>query len=1340
LWGAVAICIVLVAVSLWMWLNAMVIQKWVTERASAAIEKRITIAGPVSWTLSPAPTIILKQVSIAEHLDRSAADFAKAGTVEVSIALLPLLHRSIVIPSLAISDLEVVLKPEADEKEPGRRPSTPDRLTRPMPVEPAVQILTIHLSRAAATLASSEQAERVILHQARLDVVPDQPIRVVANGEFRNVPIALDATGGTLLDAIRGEAEWWPLTLSLRTSEATLKVEGNVGLPFGSPRADVQLSLIGERLNELNDLFAVQWPALGPYSLSGRVTLANGTASGTDVKAMLGSSDLTGDVSVQYTGRQRISANLALQRLDTRDLSVQDDARVSGGRSDPVEEDARFVAWLKAWDVDLTLVSRSIIVEKREIGSLRLQAGLLSGLLHISVPQAYVLGMRIDGRAEIDVRPAIPTVLFTLSGRGIDPGLVFSSFSDNLIGLSDVVLNAEARGTTKQALLNSLAISMQTKRATLLFDDPLSKRPVEVRLNEGHASLTPSGGELSLTGHYGIRPFRLRLTTGALSSVSSYQAWPIRLELRSAQASLLVDGTIRLPLDHERVKLAIRAESTTLETFASSLPSIGPFRLTGSVTSNGRESWATKMEWQVGASDGTGTFDIAMQGDRVVVTAQVKSRRLRREDFRAQVADDEESGWGLSDRGSVETPVVPPYLAAHLTWSIDRFIAGPLRMNTLVLEASADSGRLEVSGSARHKHGTMTTMFVLDSSGMTPTLQARAHSRNLNVGALLRDFDATDRVTGTTNLALELSSRGRTIEELVNQVAFQVTAEPHTLRISRSGGETIPIAHSTVTISAQLQAPIILTLQGQVRNLPLSMTVTGTSLTHLLGIPAHLPWSLALRGPDIALEAQGQTGFHVGKGTADFHVHLNGMSLSNLAAVFGQELPRLAAYEFEGDVAVRNQKASLSAFHAKLGKSDIRGGMQIAWNGPRPHLSGGFASAFIEPQILEQLSPPIEEPSERETVPEQTNGKQEVKEAATAVESIGEGVVNFVSPIQLTGTADADSRTRVIPDWALSAQSFPSADLDVHWTVKRLSMPPVQMEDVIAVVTLQGGILTAGPLEFGHRGSVTTGKVTVDETSTVPRAAVEIATTNLDYGGLLKAFKVTNMVEGSADVTLTAEGHGRSLRDLAGTANGHLDIVAGPAKVATRFVELWTSNLMTAMLAQAWHRERFTQYHCAATYIDIHKGEMKTDSLFIDASDHSVAAAGTLDLRAEELDVVVTPTPKDLSVLSLATPIRLTGPLAAPKISTNVQSVAASKAWQVLDIADPIALGLRVPSVLLNVNPGAGSAAENPCIIALGRGGKEALSTKKVVRTGFDWFAKFWRKAGSAVADSLKGH
>jgi uncharacterized protein involved in outer membrane biogenesis len=1310
--------------SLWLWCDAKGIREWATEKISTGIQRKVTISGPITWKLLPTPTIILKQVSIAEHLDPDSLDLAKVGTLEVSIAVLPLLRRSIVIPSLTISDLEVVLESRADEKITGSQRSAQNPITKPNPVEPPVQILTIHLRHAAVTVkaTSSAQAERVTLHEAEFDAVPGQPVRLVASGEYRNVPVMLDATGGTLHDAIGGGAGWWPLALSLQTPETSLKLEGQVGLPFGTPRLDAHLTVAGERLNGLNRLLAVEWPALGPYALSGRVKLADGNVEATEVKAMLGTSDLSGDMSLQFTGRQHLAAHVTSQRINTRDFSPPEEARIDHGA--PVEDDMRFIEWLKAWDLELAITSQSVIVGERDVGSLHIQADLLAGLLHISMSAAKVFGMQVNGGGEIDFRPSVPRASVTLTGRGFDPALVVGSWSDKLIGLSDVVVSGEASGTTRQALLNSLAISLRTDRATFLFDDPLSKRPVELRLMEGHALLNPAGGNVLLTGRYGRRLFRLQATTGALSTLSTDRPWPVRVALQSTGATLLVDGTVRSPLDRGSVELTIRGQGKSLDAFASSLPGIGPFRLSGQVTSNGRGSWITKVAWQVGESDGAGECDVVMQDGRLAVTTQLKSRRMRSEDFSKSAADDEQSGSAVPASGRVEMPVVPRHLAAHLTWHIDHFHAGRFSLDKLVLEGSADSGRMEISGSASHKHGNMTTALVLDGTTIIPKLRVQAQSGGFNYGALLRELEATDRVAGTTDLALELSSEGRTLEELLDQVVFQVTARPRTLRImSRAGDETIPITLSSATISSQLHAPVSLTLQGHVRTSPLSMTVTGVPLKHMLPIPAHLPLTILLRGPDIALEAQGRAGVYAT--TADFHVHLKGTTLSSLAVLFNKDLPGLASYEFDGNVTVRDQKVSLSALHAKLGKSDVAGRMQIAWNGPRPRLSGSFSSEFIEPKILEQLSPPSETTPETENVPDQTADKP-LKEAV----AIGEGVVDFVSPIKLPEIGDADSRTRIIPDWVLPVQSFRSIDLDFYWAVKRLSMPPVQMEDVIAVLTLKDGILTAGPLEFGHLGSMTTGKLTVNGTSTVPHAAVEITTTNLDYGGLLKAFKVTNLVEGSTDLILATEGNGRSLRELAGTANGHLDIVAGPARLATRYVELWASNLMTSMLSEAWHREKFAQYHCGAAYIDIQNGEMKTNSLLIEASDHSVVAAGTLNLGTEELDVVVTPRPKDLAFLSLAAPIRMTGPLRAPKISTNAQSIASSKAWQVLDIADPIGLALRVPRVILNDQPdGAGSPALNPCTLAL-RGGKEALSTHKAVRAGFDWFRDVWRRAG----------
>ena len=213
------------------------------------------------------------------------------------------------------------------------------------------------------------------------------------------------------------------------------------------------------------------------------------------------------------------------------------------------------------------------------------------------------------------------------------------------------------------------------------------------------------------------------------------------------------------------------------------------------------------------------------------------------------------------------------------------------------------------------------------------------------------------------------------------------------------------------------------------------------------------------------------------------------------------------------------------------------------------------------------------------------------------------------------------------------------------------------------------------------------------------------------------------------------------MNDLLATANGRLDVVAGPAKVAYRYLELWASNLMTAMLSPAWRPENATQYRCSAAFFDIRNGEIKTDAFLINASDHTVAAAGKLDLGTEDLDVVASPNSKDLALLSLAVPIRLTGPLAAPNVSTDPASIAASKAWQMLDVAEPIGATLRVPDMVQWEKKSANSSTgDNPCVIALKQDGKETLSTVKVVKTGFERLADFLRGAGSTVVDFFGGY
>lgn len=1308
LWGgALALLVIVAAASFWLWLNATTYARdWLTGTVSASIGKRVTISGQVSWTLSLEPTVVLKQVAVAEESEREFSDLATADTVEVSIDLPSLLRRSIVIPSLAVTDLKVVLDNTFLERQAGGRSTNSDGAPKSGRSGFAVQIDAIHISRAAATfrLSPSAATERVTLHEANLDMVPDRPVRLVASGEFRGVPVAIDATGGRFLDVTNSGHGWWPVALEAHTPEMTVSVDGNIGLPLGSPRLDVQLTAAGPRLDGLNQLLAVDWPALGPYRLTGRVKAADNQVTINGLKATLGMSDLAADASLRYyQGRPRLSAVASSRKIDLNDFSTGHSA----------SQDAHFIEWLKEWDIAVAMTCDSVVLGERVLGSLQVQADLEAGLFQIKVPAADFLGTRIEGRTEIDVRSDVPSLSLSVIGRGLEPARLKTELSGALIGMSDAVLSATARGRTWDALLSSLSVSLRTDHSIFLFQDPLSGRPIELSFDKGQASLGVSGhGEIDMAGRYGLRPFRIHATTGSFSALPADGAWPINAVLQIGQARLLVDATVSRPLNHETWSVLVRAQGRSLDEFASSLPASGPFRLSCHVVGEPGVSWSTTFSWQMGGSDGAGRLDVATESDRLVVTADLTSRRLHPDDFMDRTAGHDKWGSSMSGRGSPAVPVIPPWLVADVKWKIDQLHTGPLHLRRLLLHLTADRGRMDVSSSAMHRYGDMNALLMFDSSEVVPRLKVQARSRHVDYGALLREAKLTDRVTGTTELALDLTSEGNRAEELVDHVAFNLSAIPGALHIAGTGGHEVgPITLSTASLSGGIHEPLSLSLQGKARDLPLTLTATSVPLKQVLDLPSYLPWTLVLRGPDITLESQGQAGFQVGTGTADFHVSLKGASLPRLAALFDYELPELGSYELSGDVAYAGQSVTLSDLQARAGRSDVAGKVEIARGESRPRVTGTFWSKSVDLELHER---PASKPVMMETRESSSNATTE-----PATEAPG---------------------PKIIPDWRLPVESLHSMELDLLWTIKRLSVPPMQADEINAMLTLKDGILTVGPVALTHDGSLKTGRFTIDGTSKVPHVAIEITAIDVDYGGLFKAFNITDKVEGRADIYLTAEGQGRDFREAMGAANGHLEIVAGPARWENRLIHLWASNLMTAMLSQAWRLDRFSQYNCGAAYIDIHNGEMDTDALLIDASDHSIAAAGMLTLGTEDLDVVLTPRPKSLALLSLAVPARLTGPLAAPRVSTSPTSVAASKAWKVLDVAVPIGLALRVPRVILrDKSTAAGSPLENPCTAALQPGAKGTLTTRKVVTSGFEWMADRLRRAGSAGIGLLQG-
>lgn len=121
-----------------------------------------------------------------------------------------------------------------------------------------------------------------------------------------------------------------------------------------------------------------------------------------------------------------------------------------------------------------------------------------------------------------------------------------------------------------------------------------------------------------------------------------------------------------------------------------------------------------------------------------------------------------------------------------------------------------------------------------------------------------------------------------------------------------------------------------------------------------------------------------------------------------------------------------------------------------------------------------------------------------------------------------------------------------------------------------------------------------------------------------------------------------------------------------------------------------------TDLNCLVARIGIEDGVASSDDLLVDTRRITIAAAGTLDLESEELDLVFAPRPKRTSLVSLTSPMHVTGTLAAPDVEMAVlprQRMAAAGTGALA--------GLVNPGFLLFTFTQTGSRQANPCAAAV---------------------------------------
>ncbi len=426
------------------------------------------------------------------------------------------------------------------------------------------------------------------------------------------------------------------------------------------------------------------------------------------------------------------------------------------------------------------------------------------------------------------------------------------------------------------------------------------------------------------------------------------------------------------------------------------------------------------------------------------------------------------------------------------------------------------------------------------------------------------------------------------------------------------------------------------------------------------------------------LQARGSIASLASLEGANVQFRLEGPNLAELYKLIGVALPDTPRYVLAGQLSKQGEVWRVRNADARLGKTDMAGELAFDRSGRLPLLTGKLQSRMLD---FEDLAPVIglDRKQQAEGRPERTRNAQVA--AAPAGKERKEK----------KDKAPRDPGRKVLPDVPLDVSKLKSMDADVQVDAARVvNAKGLPLDSVRTHVVLRNGVLVLDPLNVGVAGGRMAGTLRIDANANPVQAQAR-----LDGQGLALNKQVTgseslrnSFGQLQAQVDLTARGS--SVRQMLGTSNGKIAFLMGRAEMSNLALEI--AGLDGGEIIKFFTEgDRRVTVRCAVAAFDVENGLMTSRAVLLDTDDTVFNGAAKVNLATEAMDIYVRPEPKDRSILSLRSPLQVTGTFGNPKAGLDKVAIAKRA-------AAAIGLGAVNPLLALLATVETGPGRDADCV------------------------------------------
>jgi AsmA family protein len=448
------------------------------------------------------------------------------------------------------------------------------------------------------------------------------------------------------------------------------------------------------------------------------------------------------------------------------------------------------------------------------------------------------------------------------------------------------------------------------------------------------------------------------------------------------------------------------------------------------------------------------------------------------------------------------------------------------------------------------------------------------------------------------------------------------------------------------------------TASGHYRKSPVEARLESSGLLPLVAPQREaspVPVTLKLKVGATQLDLDGKVGDVLKLTSLDGRFHLVAPSLAAVGDSLGITLPTTAPFQMDGRIAKADALWSADIAGLTLGSSRLRGDFRYDTAPARPKLTGQLGGARL---ALPDLAPAFGAP-----------------------------------PTERQRAALRQAKERVLPQREFDIPSLAAMEADVTLKLDSFFLGTPQLESLAPLdgrLRLHDGRLSVEDLLARSAGGEVRGAFALDARDLkLPRWNADLRWSGIQLERFVKPRDTLRKdaeakaktrggapgyVSGALSGRAQLEGSGRSIAELLASLDGTTQMWVKDGQISHLLIEMSGIDLAES-LGLVVRGDAPLPLRCAVTRLVVKDGAVKPEVAVIDTADTTLIVSGGASLGDEQLDLLVTARPRDMSPVALRGPLHIDGSFAHPQVHLDKRAIGlrVAAAAALATVAAPLA-------------------------------------------------------------------